>query len=74
MTQPAKSGECADYPILTDHRGFDYLSRGETHHMRDNRPCRKVDVLDRGSGFKQNLLMVQMDGFQVWSKSRGVTL
>ena len=70
----AKSGECADDPIFADHRGFNYLSRGKTHHKRDNRTCRKVDVRDLTSGLKQNPLMVQMDGFQVWSEGSGVTL
>ena len=43
---PAKSGECADDPIFTDHRGFDDLSGGKTHHERDNCTRRKVDVRD----------------------------
>jgi hypothetical protein len=71
---PAKGRERADYPILTDHRGFYYLSRGKTRHKRDNGTCWKVDVCDLISGFEQNPLMVQIDGFQVWPKSRGITL
>ena len=43
---PAKSGECADYTIFADHRGFNYLSRGKTGHERDNRACRKVYFRD----------------------------
>ena len=43
---PAKSGKSADYPVFTDHCGFNYLSRGKTHHMRDNRTSRKIDVRD----------------------------
>jgi hypothetical protein len=65
----AKSGECADYPIVADHRGFNNLAGGEAYHKRDNRPCRKIDVRDLISGLKQNPLMFQMDGFQVWTAS-----
>jgi hypothetical protein len=50
---PAKSGECADYPILTDHRGFDYLPGGKTPHKGNDRPYWKVDVRDLTSGFEQ---------------------
>jgi hypothetical protein len=71
---PAKSGEYTDYPILTDHRGFDYLSRGKTHHERNDRSCWKVDVRDLASGFEQNPLMFQMDRFQVGPKSSGIAL
>ena len=42
----AKSGECADYPIIADHCGFNYFSGRKTHHKRDNRPYRKIDVRD----------------------------
>jgi hypothetical protein len=71
---PAKSGECADDPILTDHRGFNDLSGGKTDDQGDNRTCRKVDVRDLIPGLKQNSLMVQVDGFQMGPKSSGVTL
>jgi hypothetical protein len=38
---PAKSGEGAGYTIFADHRGFDDLSRGKTHHQRDYAPVGK---------------------------------
>jgi hypothetical protein len=71
---PAESGECADYPVFADHRGFDYLAGGKPRHKRDNGPRRKVDVRDLISGLEQDPLMVQMDGFQVWPERSGVTL
>lgn len=70
----AKSGERADDPVFTDHRGFNYLSRGKTYDKRDNRACREIDVCDMTFGLKQNPLMVQLDGFEVWPKSSGIAL
>jgi hypothetical protein len=59
----AESGECADYPIIADHCGFNYFSRGEGRHKRDNRTRREVDVRDLISGLEQDPLMVQINGF-----------
>jgi hypothetical protein len=70
----AKSGETADNPVSTDHRGFDYFSRGQTHYKGDNRASWKVDVRNLFPGLKYNLRMIEVDGLQVWPKRGGVTL